>query len=83
MTLKLIEQKVEDKHLPIKYNKKITHAANLSLSRAFLGRPAHTSNSRKHYHGWHQVDKFSKFVPIDILKMLIQKQHKKLILLKI
>ena len=39
------------------------------VSRAFLGIPVYKSNRRRCHHVWCQLGKFSKFVPLDALKM--------------
>ena len=39
------------------------------VSRTFLGRLVHTLNPQRRHHSWHQAQKFSKFVPPNILKM--------------
>ena len=38
----------------------------IDVFRVFLGIPVHTSNPRRHHHGW--PEKFLKFVPPDILR---------------
>ena len=35
----------------------------------FLGRPLHTLHPQRQHHHWCQVEKFSKFLPTDTLKM--------------
>ena len=39
------------------------------ISRVFFGRPVHTPNPRRRHHGWHQAEKFPKFVPPTTLKI--------------
>ena len=38
------------------------------ISRAFLGRPVHTSNPWSCPHGWCRLGKFSEYVPPDVQK---------------
>ena len=48
---------------------KITSSLISDVYRVFLGRPVHTSNPRRWHHGWRRVEKFSKFVPPETVKI--------------
>ena len=39
------------------------------MYKVVLDRPVDTSNTRRHHYDWQRVEKFSKFVPPDTLKM--------------
>ena len=43
------------------------------LSSAFLGRPEYLSNLQRCHHGCHRVEKSSKYMPADSLKITLRK----------
>ena len=53
----------------VKAAKQSENISNSDISRVYLGRMVQTLKPWRCHHGWRHVQKFSKFVPPDTLKM--------------